>query len=195
MIARRGLSHVELLVVIGILATLTGLLLPAVESAREAASRVKSQNNLRQIALAMHHFAADHGGALPNDSIVGATQGSRLGAILLYLGEQSRGASANTFVSPADPTVTLSDLDRGLCSYAANWEVFKDNAKPYLTGKPGLPTTFVDGTSNTILFAEHYAACGELRFTWRPTHTMAYSSRGYPAVFACDVYPVVKGSP
>jgi prepilin-type N-terminal cleavage/methylation domain-containing protein len=93
---RRAITLVELLVVIAIIGLLVALLLPAIQSAREAGRRVSCQNNLRQIALAVQNYQTAHGvfppSALftPGMAIVTNNQSWSIhGRILPYIEEES----------------------------------------------------------------------------------------------------------
>jgi prepilin-type N-terminal cleavage/methylation domain-containing protein len=190
---RSGVTLVELMLVVAIIAVLVALLIPAVMSMRAAAVRLESQNKLRQITLALHHYASVNRDTLP--SVAGPLTPSVFGALLPYV-EQGNLLQAMQgkrffpialYLSPADPTVAQAmaeEIEVG--SYAANARVF--------VKQPRLSSSFQDGTSNTIVFAEHYAHCGNTYFL----ALLSNSGIGlHRATFAddTDVVPVTNGNP
>jgi prepilin-type N-terminal cleavage/methylation domain-containing protein len=81
----RGFTLVELLVVIAIIGVLVALLLPAVQSAREAARRMQCSNNLRQIALAVQNYHDTYRFLPPGASDPSLAGSSGFAAILPFL--------------------------------------------------------------------------------------------------------------
>jgi prepilin-type N-terminal cleavage/methylation domain-containing protein len=89
--SRSGFTLVELLVVIAIIGTLVGLLLPAVQAAREAARSSDCQNKMKQLALACINYA-DAKGGFPSAAIVTVTATGETGAY--YAGATSMSPKA-----------------------------------------------------------------------------------------------------
>jgi prepilin-type processing-associated H-X9-DG protein len=189
--------------------------LPAVQKVREAASRAKCSNNLKQMVIASHNCNDTYGRMPPAAGNFGAAYlGPLLFHLLPFIEQQTVFNSAvymdpNGFVGEANPQVAINigiiwptwdsvnagsmtwlrqskipvyqcpsdpslgnciDWCPGDCSYAANFQVFGGTANAstppsytnYLSvwdGAARVPATFIDGTSNTILFAEKYSRC------------------------------------
>lgn len=189
---RRGFSLVEVLVAIGIVGAFLALLLPAVQVARETALRTKSKNNLRQIVLAMHSFAAGHNGALPTNELKDGGDSSIFLQVLRELGEmQDRYGFVRVFVSPADPTVDGMPA-KNRCTYPVNWQIYESRAIPRQKVQPTIASSFPDGTSTTILLAEHYAWCSQASFSWTSTG-YGFGFLDSPCLFATTVDSVALG--
>jgi prepilin-type N-terminal cleavage/methylation domain-containing protein/prepilin-type processing-associated H-X9-DG protein len=133
---RRGFTLIELMVVVAIIALLIGLLLPAVQAAREAARRVQCINNMKQLGLAITNYEASLGGLPPSAIVVRNPDGSLWTAdwgpfarILNYVDQAARYNAFNLSVAYGDQanlTVTAQVIDLYLCPSEPRREPFLD---------------------------------------------------------------------
>jgi prepilin-type N-terminal cleavage/methylation domain-containing protein len=241
----RGFTLIELLVVIAIIGILIALLLPAVQKIREAAARMQSTNNLKQMGLALHNmndtfnvFPAPVGNYPAPGAGIGNAKPMRgtVQFFMLPFIEQDNaqismannhpdswwcGYGIKTYISPTDPSTPPSGLvdtgsPRYATSYAPNEWVFQaniwgTNVTPHTQLSDSAPvanlqSTFVDGTSNTIIFTEKYAVCGDsttdvASYYWGETGGSCNRTGGQggngsiPGIYTITVPPQSKPSP
>ncbi len=161
---RRGFTLIELLVVIAIIGVLVGLLLPAVQQAREAARRSTCINNLKQIGVAIHNYhdvnqefpigvncsnvkEVDAGGGSSNERVMGWGWGAR---ILAFMEEAALNDSLQMNITA--PRTKRSQVQRALASFRCPSDVSPDLNELRMVAPNEPPQTVWNhaGTSNYV---------------------------------------------
>ena len=136
-----GVTLIELLVVVAIMGILLGLMMPAVQMAREAARRMQCNNNLHQMGVALHNYHAVHlsfppGGYEPRPVWPKGRQYAWSAMLLPHLEQQTLNVSINfhkpfddpvnaeaaavvvaTYLCPSTPRTSSLQRGRGACDY------------------------------------------------------------------------------
>jgi type II secretory pathway pseudopilin PulG len=170
---RPAFTLFQLLILIAIFAILLGLLLPAVQKVRQAAARAQSQNNLKQMMLAVHNYHDVNNAFPPGVDDKHFSAASRL---LPYIEQQNiynmidfkkdiddkanataRRAPIKVFLSPQDPILSVKN-NWSATNYLFNDQVFYLNSKLKIT-------EITDGTSNTVAIGETLKGDGKTKAT------------------------------
>ena len=208
-LGKRGFTLIELLVVIAIIAVLVGLLLPAVQKVRDAASRAQSGNNLKQMTLATHSFNDARGyippalGWKPKPNVKDGIDGSAFFYLLPFIEQDN--LWKQSYQTGWTWNQTTGAWTRTPQAYRANY-AYGTVVKTYIG--PSDPTVYSgnenisylansvtmdgnraiqhisDGTSNTVLYAEGYSSAWTYG-AYNPSGTWTISGReGYLTVTA-----------
>jgi type II secretory pathway pseudopilin PulG len=180
MLRRRGFALHQLLLVVAVLAILAGLLLPAIMKVREAAARIQSANNLRQIGIALHNYVSVY------DQFPSGVDGKNFSAHLqllpyvesgpTYKKIMSTGKGADdeatrklcvavkTYISPLDDAPLDGKIGPTNYLFVAGTKVaLKDNNGVFYRDSNTKVAAITDGTSNTFAAVETLRGNGKTK--------------------------------
>jgi prepilin-type processing-associated H-X9-DG protein len=155
--ATRGLTLIEMAIVIATIVILAALLIPSLNSALERAKATSDLNNLRQIALLTQTYLNDKDGILPTMSIAPGIGQAPPGVPVIY---PKYVATKKVFQSPFDKRAP-AETDSAPVSYGINANMY--TASPGIAGN----TTKIVSPSSTILMAPWYNGNPALAASWK----------------------------
>jgi prepilin-type N-terminal cleavage/methylation domain-containing protein/prepilin-type processing-associated H-X9-DG protein len=217
---RRAFTLIELLIVVGIIAVLIALLLPAIQAAREQARRAQCVNNLLQLGLAMGNYASTHAVLPPgvvNDTgpILSLPAGYHHGwavQILPFIGQnnvyrrfnmqESVYAASNmtardvhiaTFLCPSDGRP--GPISYAGCHHDVEAPIAADNHGVLYLNSHVRFDDITDGTGQTILLGELLQGGGPTALGWASGTNSTLRNTGHPLNDPASLDAVFQNTP